>query len=58
VKDRICLVVLLDEIFIIFTVDECAFERGPECGWLGLVKRRCLKKCSKAKRLKIYNEVI
>jgi hypothetical protein len=53
-----CLVVLLDKIFITFTVDECAFERGLECGWLGLVRRRGVKKCSNAKRLKRYNEVI
>jgi len=38
--------VLLDEIFVAFTVDECAFERGLEWGWPDLVGRRCLKKCS------------
>jgi hypothetical protein len=38
--------VLLDEFFVIFTIDECVFERGLERGWPDLVGRRCLKKCS------------
>jgi hypothetical protein len=37
---------LLEKRFVTFPIDECAFERGLECGWPVLVRRRCLQKCS------------